>query len=219
VAVRPGETVTAGQVLMGLDTRELALERDKWAAEMSQLDKQYREALSKDDAAPIMIARAKLEQAQSQHELALRQLERSTLRAPMDGIVLSGDLTQSVGMPLKRGQELMTIAPDRGWRIVAEVEEQEIAALREGQVMQVLFAGLAGSEPLRFPVTRIAPVATQADGRNVFEVEGAPAAEASGLRPGMRGVARLEIGERALGAIWWERLQHAWRRLAWRLLG
>jgi len=219
VQVRPGETVKAGQVLMSLDARELALERDKWAAEMAQLDKQYREALSKDEAAPIMIARAKLEQAQSQHDLAVQQLERSTLRAPMDGIVLSGDFTQAVGMPLKRGQELMTIAPDKGWRIVAEVEEQEIAPLREGQNAQVLFAAVAGAAPLKFALTRIAPVATQADGRNVFEVEGAPQAEGTALRPGMRGVAHIEVGESTLGAIWFERARHAWRRLSWQLLG
>lgn len=219
VQVRPGEMVKAGQVLMSLDTRELALDRDKWAAETAQLDKQYREALSKDEAAPIMIARAKLEQAQSQHELAVQQLERSTLRAPMDGIVLSGDFTQAVGMPLKRGQELMTIAPDKGWRIVAEVEEQEIAPLREGQNAQVLFAAVAGAAPLTFAVTRIAPVATQADGRNVFEVEGLPQADGAALRPGMRGVARIEVGQSTLGAIWFERAQHAWRRLSWQLLG
>jgi multidrug resistance efflux pump len=217
--VRPGETVKSGQVLMSLDTRELALERDKWAAETAQLDKQYREALSKDEAAPIMIARAKLEQAQSQHELALRQLERSTLRAPMDGIVQSGDFTQRIGMPVKRGQELMTIAADRGWRVVADVEEQEIAPLRAGQNAQVLFAAVAGAEPLAFAVTRIAPVATQADGRNVFEVEGVPQAAGAALRPGMRGVARIEVGESTLGAIWLERAQHAWRRMAWQLLG
>jgi multidrug resistance efflux pump len=218
VAVRPGETVKSGQVLLSLDARELTLERDKWASEMAQLDKQYREALSKDEASPIVIARAKLEQARSQHELAQQQLERSTLRAPMDGVVLSGDLTQSVGMPLKRGQELMTIAPDRGWRIVAEVEEQQIAAVREGQSAQALFAAVAGTEPLQFAVSRIAPVATQAEGSNVFEVEGTPSTLTEGLRPGMRGLARIEIGEKALGAIWWERGLRAWRRLSWQFM-
>jgi RND family efflux transporter MFP subunit len=219
VAVRPGQTVMAGQVLASLDARELALERDKWAAEIAQLDKQYREALSRDEAAPIVIAHAKLEQAQAQHALAIGQLERSTLRAPIDGIVLSGDLSQSLGMPLQRGQELMTIAPDRSFRVVAEVEEQDIGRLRAGQNAQVLFGALGGGEPLAFAVARIAPVATPSDGRNVFEVEGAPASAAEGLRPGMRGVARIDVGDKALGAIWWERAQHAWRRLAWRIFG
>jgi hypothetical protein len=62
-------------------------------------------------------------------------------------------------------------------------------------------------------------VATQTEGRNVFEVEGAPQAEGAALRPGMRGVARIEVGESTLGKIWFERARHAWRRLSWQLLG
>lgn len=222
VAVRPGDAVRQGQVLLTLEDRELALERDKWTAEAAQLDKQYREALSKDDAAQIVIARSKLEQAQSQLELALRLLDRAQLKAPIDGVVITGDLSQAIGVPVKRGQELMTLAPDRRFRVVAEVDEQDIALLRDGQAAQVLFATFSGAA-LPFEVMRISPVATALDGRNVFEVEGrvddGAVSRHGGLRHGLRGVARIDIDERSQGAIWWQRLSAWVQRTAWRLLG
>jgi multidrug efflux pump subunit AcrA (membrane-fusion protein) len=223
VDVRPGDTVTPGQVLMTLDAREQALERDQAAADAAQLDKQYREALSRDEAAAIVTARAKLDAARSRHEFALRQIERATLRSPLDGVVLSGDFTQAVGAPLERGQELMTIAPDRGWRIVAEVDERDIGHVRHGQRAVALFAAGGGGDDVAFEVARIAPVSAQADGRNVFEVEGAPhtgaGAAATTLRPGMRGVVRIAAGERPLALTWWAKARHALRRLAWQLAG
>jgi biotin carboxyl carrier protein len=222
VHVRPGDAVRSGQLLAALDDRELALERDKWSAEIAQLDKQYREALSRDDAAQIVIARSKLEQSQAQLDLALKQLERSQLKAPIDGVVIAGDLSQAIGTPVKRGQELMTLAPDRRFRVVAEVDEQDVAAMREGQRANVMFAALT-ERPLPFVVTRISPVATTIDARNVFEVEGrVDDREAAGhgtLRHGLRGVARIDIDERSQGLIWWQRLADWARRLAWRLLG
>jgi biotin carboxyl carrier protein len=218
--LRPGEAVKAGQVLASIESRDLALERDKWTAEMAQLDKQYRDALSKDDAAQIVIARSKLEQVQAQVELVTRQLERASLAAPFDGVLLSGDLTQSVGMPVKRGQELMVVAPDKSFRVVAEVDEQDVAALREGQHVQVLFGAFV-DRPLAATVTRIAPVATLIEGRNVFEVDGRIDATTAGevLRPGLRGVARIEIEERSMAWIWWHRTSQWLQRTTWRFLG
>ena len=220
--LRPGAAVKAGQPLLSIETRELALERDKWTAEASQLDKQYRDALTKDDAAPIVIARSKLEQAQAQLELVTRQMERARLAAPIDGVLLSGDFTQSLGMPVKRGQELMVVAADRAYRVVAEVDEQDVAALREGQRLSILFGALA-DRPLAATVTRIAPAATALDGRNVFEVDGRLAqpgdTPGAALRPGLRGVAHIEIEPRTLGWIAWHRAEQWLRRTAWRLLG
>lgn len=217
VAARPGAAVHAGQVVLQLDDRDLTLERDKWESEIAKLDKLYRDALSKDEAAPIVIATSKLDEARTQLALVQRQLERSALKAPFDGVLISGDLTQSIGMPVKRGQELMTMASERAFRIVAEVDEQDVAALRVGQSAQVLFAALP--EPVAFSVERIAPVASTADGRNVFEVEGSGAAGADTLRPGLRGVAKIEIEPSFVAAVWWQRASQWLRQAAWRLVG
>lgn len=217
-ALRPGEAVKAGQVLVTLEDRDLALEHDKWHAEASQLDKQYRDALTRDDAAQIVIARSKLEQAQAQVNLVTHQLERAMIRAPFDGVLISGDLSQSVGMPVKRGQELMTVAPDRSFRIVAEVDEQDIGQLRLGQRAQVMFAALV-ERPLTMTVTRVAPVATPLDGRNVFEVDGRVDGADPALRHGLRGVVRIDIEGSTYGAVWWQRSGQWLQRTAWRVLG
>lgn len=217
VAARPGEAVRAEQVVIALEDQDLKLEREKWSAEAAQLDKQYREALTKDDAAQIVIARSKLEQAQVQFELASRQLERAQLRAPFDGVVLSGDWVQAIGTPVKRGQELMAIAPQRELRVIAEVDEQDVALVRVGQTSRVMFAGLS-SKPVDFRVTRIAPVATALEGRNVFEVEGRLDAADASLRAGLRGVVKIDIEQRSLGAQIWHALSNGLRRAWWQVV-
>jgi Barrel-sandwich domain of CusB or HlyD membrane-fusion len=223
VSARPGEAVRSDDVLVQLEDQDLKLEREKWQSEIAQLDKQYREAMSKDDAAQIVVAGSKLEQARSQLALAQVQLARSALKAPFDGVLISGDLTQSIGMPVKRGQELMTVATDRSFRIVAEVDEQDIGALRVGQTAQVLFATL--SEPVSFTVSRIAPVASAVEGRNIFEVEGRRSDSTTSekthdsLRPGLRGVAKIEIESSHLGVVWWHRASTWLRALMWRISG
>jgi RND family efflux transporter MFP subunit len=219
VLVRPGETVKAGQLLASLEDRDLGLQRDKSAAEIGQLDKQYREALTQDDAAQIMIARAAVEQARAQLALAESQLERSRLRAPIDGVLIGGDLSQSIGMPVQRGQSLMTVAPALGLKVVAEVDEQDVADLKLDQHARVLFS--AGAEQLvPFSIERVSPVALMLEGRNVFEAEGRiDDATAAGLRPGQRGVARIDIDRQLNVQVWWHRATQWLRRTAWQLIG
>ena len=215
--LRPGTSVRAGQVLATLDDRDLLLERGRWTSETAQLDKAYRDALSKDDASQIIIAQSKLAQAQAQLDLVLAQLDRIALKAPFDGVLLEGDLTQSVGMPVKRGQELMTLAPNLSYRVVMEVPEQDVADLKTGQQAKILFAALP-QEALTVNVTRISPVATTLEGRNVFEVDGRIVGSTDKLRPGLRGVARIHIEERTLGWVWWHRIQQWARRTLWQVL-
>lgn len=214
VAVRPGQAVKTGQVLAQMDDREAALQAERTGAERQQTERQYLDALTREDAAATEIARAKFEQAKAQDDLAQSRLARSRIVAPFDGVLISGDLASAVGSPVKRGQELMVVAPSAAWRVVAEVDEVDVTLIEPGQKARMLLAAMTGPTA-DFTVERLSPVAQPAEGRNVFEAEGRIDGDLPGLRPGLRGVVRIEAGERAPLAVWWDRASHHLRRLLW----
>jgi multidrug resistance efflux pump len=180
---------------------------------MAQYQKQVGDALATQDRAALAIAQAKLDQAQAQADLAAENLARATIRAPFDGIVLEGDLSQSLGAPLKRGDTLMTVAPRQRFRVIVEVGERDIARARIGAPGTLTLASQPGA-PLDFVVSRISPVAIARDGRNFFEVEGRLDQVPPLLNPGLKGVARIAAGPEPLGWIWTHRLID-WLRYHW----
>ena len=54
-----------------------------------------------------------------------------------DGIVIKGDLSQNLGAPVQRGEVLMVLAPNDSFRLILEVDEADIAAVRPGQVISI----------------------------------------------------------------------------------
>lgn len=214
----PGERVESGQLLITLDDADLLQSLEKWRVEQVQLDREYRAALSQDDAAAIVVARARLAQATGQFEQAGRELLRSQLVAPIDGVLVSGDLHEAVGMPVKRGQELLTVAPEGAYRIVAEIDEQDIGMITVGQSGNVVFAAMA-DQYLPVSVARISPVARTLDRRNMFEVDGEMTEAGVSLYHGLTGVARIDIDQRMLVSVIWLRVKQRLQRLTWRLIG
>lgn len=215
---RPGERVSAGQLLVTLDSTDLAQTLDKWQIEYSKLDREYGDALGQEDAAAIVVARARLAQARAQVEQAERDLARSALVAPIDGVIVSSGLDESIGMPVRLGQELVTVAPEGAYRIVAEVDEQDIAMINDGQTGNVVFAALA-NQRLPVAVTRISPVARTIEQRNSFEVDAELESRNVSLYHGLTGVARIDIEKRPLAAVIWLRVTQRVQRLFWRLVG
>jgi multidrug resistance efflux pump len=124
---RAGDIVTQGQLLARLDDRDLKLEHAKWSGERAQLLKSQREALAKHERAEYSILDAQHEQAEAELALADEKLARTQLKAPLDGIVVSGDLSQSLGAPIERGQVLFEVAPLDAYRIMLEIDERDIA--------------------------------------------------------------------------------------------
>ena len=211
VHVRPGDAVKADQVVAELAEDDMRLEHRKWQSELTQHENAASAALARSDRAQYVINQSKADEARAQLDLVERQLARGRVVAPFDGVVIKGDLTQSLGAPVKRGDVLLTIAPSDRFRLLIEVDERDIAAVEVGRKGSVSLGALT-ERALGFRVARVTPVSSNRDARNFFEVEGELEAPSSRLRPGLQGVAKIEAGERSLAWIWTHRL-FDWLRL------
>ena len=203
--VRPGDAVRADQVLAEMVEQDLELEQKKLESEIAQHENALRGALSRGDRALYATSAARADSAAAQLALIGEQRLRGRVRAPFDGVVIKGDLTQSLGAPVQRGEVLLTLAPSGEYRLIIEIDERDIAHLKAGQNGVLALSALPGSQ-VGLRVTRLTPLASARDGRNFFEVEAKLDALPAGVRPGLSGVAKIHAGERAFGWVWGHRL-------------
>lgn len=209
---RAGDIVEAGQVLATLDDRELRLERVKLNSQREQHNKEHRAAVTAHDRSTAAIVSAQMAQIVAQIDLIDEQLERTRLTAPFGGIVVTGDLGQSLGSPVEHGQVLFEVAPLDAYRVVLEVDERDIGDIAREQRGELTLTGLPDIE-LPFTVTRIVPISTARDGRNFFEVEAALEGNVESIRPGMEGIGKIHVDERKLFWVWTHAL-FDWLRLS-----
>ncbi|MBT8447586.1 MAG: HlyD family efflux transporter periplasmic adaptor subunit [Gammaproteobacteria bacterium] len=208
---RAGDVVGEGEVVAILDDRDLQLERLKWASQRDQVTRQLREAKAQREMANIRILEAQLGQTEAQLALVSEQLARTRLTAPYEGVVITGDLSQSLGAPVERGEVLFEVAPLAEYRLVLQVDDRDISRISVGQGGALTLAALP-DQSFPFEVARITPVATAEEGLNYFRVEATLTAAPERLRPGMNGIAKIDIGERRLIWIWTHRMRE-WVKL------
>ena len=195
--VRAGDMVDKGQLIATLDDRSLQLELRKQQSERNKIEKEYQEALAKRDRTGLSVLRAQLDQVDAQLQLVKGKIARTRLHAPFDGMVLSGDLSQSLGAPVEAGQVLFEVAPLDSYRVVLEVDEHDVEGLGRGKTGHLIIAALPQTY-FEFTLDQLVPVAVSGEGRNFFRAEASLDEPSTILRPGMHGVAKVEMGQRKL---------------------
>jgi len=215
--VRAGDLVTHGTVLATLDERELKLEHMKWMAQQDEQLKQLRQAMAEHNSAQVQVVGAQLDQSRAQVARVEDQLSRTQIAAPFDGIVVSGDLSQSLGAPVEKGSVLFEIAPLSAYRVVVKVDERDVGAVSVGQQGDLLLAAFP-NDPIPFVVDKITPVSTAKEGRNFYRVEAKLTRDEPRLRPGMEGVAKVNIDRRRYVWIWTHDIWESSRLNLWKWL-
>ncbi|MBI3896331.1 MAG: HlyD family efflux transporter periplasmic adaptor subunit [Acidobacteria bacterium] len=190
--LRAGDVTKKGQLMAKLDDRELALERGKWHSQQEQSQRQYYEALGNGNAPQVQILTAQIAQARAQVALLDEELARTEIRTPLDGVIVTGDLSQSIGAPVERGQVLFELAPLNSYRIVLQVDERDIGNVAVGQRGQLVLSGFP-SDPLDFSVGRLTPISTASEGRNFFAWKQNSTMSPSGCALGWKALAKFAL--------------------------
>ena len=212
--VRAGDLVQEGDLMATLDDQDLRLEQRKWQSQRSQLLKEHRKALAGSDRAEVAILNSKRAQAEAQLSLVEQQLARATLVAPFSGLIVKGDLSQALGSPVTRGEVLYEVAPTDEYRVVLKIDDRDIGLISLGQQGQLKLSGIPDNS-INITIDRLTPVSASEEGRNYFRVEAIMESHSDLMRPGMEGIAKIEIGREKLLWIWTRRLVDWLRLFVW----
>lgn len=211
---RAGESVAEGEVIAELDSRELLLEQQRYMAEKDEYYRQYRQALAERDKAQAHILKSQVSQAEAQLRLLEKKIQRSSLSAPIDGIIIKGDLSRSLGAPIDKGEVLFEVAPLDKYRLVILVDEQQVVDVQTGLQGEMTLKALPDDE-LAFTVEKVSPVFEENVDGIAYRVEAAFNEENQALRPGMQGIAKISIDQRSYLWIFLHELVNAIRLWGW----
>ena len=243
-----GETILAE-----MDTAELRERLASSQAERSRAENQAEQARNDNKQVQVQIAEDDILKADASIRLLEQRIALASIKSPISGTVVSGDLKRHLGRRYELGKELFQIARIENMRAELLVGEDQIAEVmekygdsceRRNNIQQELDE-LGAGDPVRrrklenqideldknaggrlaalghagrhfdFVVERITPVARPAEGKNVFPVRVKLLQTAGWMRPGMTGVAEINIDRRPYAYIWTRRLVNWIRMKLW----
>lgn len=175
--VQAGSTVSAGEILLQLDPKDLQQTANSTAAQVASAESQLKLAETNLNRyqqlyAQNAVSRSTLDQYQNAYEVAQaaarqayaqntqgeNQLDYSLLRADESGVVSA--VSVEVGQVVSAGQTIVTVVRDGEREVEISVPENRLAELREAQRLQVSFWALP-NVTAEGRVREIAPMADQ----------------------------------------------------------
>lgn len=202
--VKPGDLVTRGQLLAYMDGREIRWELAGVQADLYRAAKEHTGHVASHEAGEAEVARYEVDRLRSREQLLKARDQDLEIRSPVDGIVVSGDLKDVEGMPLKVGETLFEVAPLNSMIVEVAIPEDDMACVRSGMPVRIILDAFP-LHPFQAEIDRVHPRAELRDKENVFVAEVRLDNSRRTLRPGMQGSARVNAGRAPLGWILFHR--------------
>jgi membrane fusion protein, multidrug efflux system len=199
IGPREGERIQAGQALLRIDpeTLEANRSRDQAAYELRQRQLQRLEKLHRENfvsAQEYEIAAQAYQVAEADLRRSRLALEKSTLRAPVDGVL--DRLMVDRGEYVSDGTPVAVVVQVDRLRVLVDIPEKDVAFLRPGQQVQVTAAAM-DSGPQSSIVGEIIHLSFKADPlTRTYQAKIAVDNGDGRLRPGM--IVRVGLNRREL---------------------
>lgn len=198
--VEPGDMVTRDQIIARFDGREINLELEQVNADLHRALKLKDGHVASHDSGQAFVAQFDAERLLARKKLLLYRSTHLESRSPIDGVVISGDLKQTEGAPLKAGQTLFEIAPLNEMVIEIAIPEDDVRFVEPGMTVRVRLEAFP-FENWTGTIERVHPSSEIRDHDNVFVATVKIANPSGKLRPGMQGHAKTTTSWKPMGWI------------------
>lgn len=213
VLVREGAAVSRGAPLALLRATRLVSDRAAAAASIAASERQGAQAATRGDATEERLQRIRQEALRLELALLDEEIARTTIRAPVAGVVLTPHLHERVGASFEEGDLLLTLGRTDSLELELGVDQRDVSRVLPGQEVRLRVDAV----PQRTFVGRVISIGQlPADSGPVvrYPVRAYVANTDGLLRPNMAAYARV-LTESASAATHLLRAPARWARLLW----
>jgi len=214
---REGDRVAAGDVVATLKDEGYQAGLAEALSALAIAQSQVAMHTQEGNAAAMFEAQSRRDEERAKVTLAREQLEKTLLRAPTAGILVTPHIEQRVGQAIARGSEFAVVADAGGITAEIAVPESDASLVKTGQAIALKMNPFP-TRVFRGQVRRVGAELRQEGEESFVIVEADVANERDSLKAGMLGTAKVSTGMRSLGtAIFRKPLRYLWLKI-WPLL-
>ena len=200
VYIREGDHVHQGAVLAELEDwnyrADLVAAEARYGEAMATMNR----ALAQNDGTLAGTERVKVDYFKSELTRAREQLDRTTIRAPFDGVVITPQVQNSVGRRLIHGDSFAEVMETSQVTVDVAVPEDDAALLQSGERVSIKLESFP-LHTFRGDVTLISPQSQVESEQRFFMARVNVANQDGAIRPGMQGRGKVSVGWHPAGYV------------------